>query len=261
MFACNFGLIIVEAMEWLAGLITLVLLEVVLGLDNVIFISIVAGRLPAHQQQKARRLGLILAMFMRLILLTLISLILKLQGNLFTIFDIDISGKDLILILGGLFLIYKSSSEIHHKMEGEEGDTSKNIKASTFKSVLFQILLLDIVFSIDSIITAVGMVSEIWIMYTAVVISVGIMLFAAEPISRFVNKHPAFKMLALSFLLLIGVSLIAEGLDYHIPKGYIYFSMAFALLVDILQMKTSKPSKPVETKEHYLPGEEKELRS
>ena len=192
-------------MEWLAGLITLILLEIVLGLDNVIFISIVANRLPAHQQKKARRMGLILAMFIRLGLLGVISLILRLEGNLFTVFKNGISGKDLILIVGGLFLIYKSSSEIHHKMEGESGDETKNIKAVTFKGVIIQILLLDIVFSIDSIITAVGMVDELWIMYVAVIVSVGIMLFAAEPISKFVNKHPAFKMLALSFLLLIGV--------------------------------------------------------
>ena len=245
-------------MEWLVPLITLILLEIVLGLDNVIFISIVAGRLPVDQQKKARTMGLLLAMLLRLALLAIISVILKLQGNLFTVFSIEISGKDLILILGGLFLIYKSASEIHHKMEGESGDTSKNIKATTFGSVIMQILLLDLVFSIDSIITAIGMVSELWIMYAAVVISVGVMLFAAGPISRFVNKHPAFKMLALSFLLLIGVSLIGEGLDFHIPKGYIYFSMAFALLVDIIQMRAGKQQNPpVETREHYLPSETK----
>jgi predicted tellurium resistance membrane protein TerC len=244
-------------MEWLVPLITLILLEVVLGLDNVIFISIVAGKLPAEQQRKARTLGLILAMVMRLGLLGIISLILKLQGSLFTVFDNDISGKDLILIVGGLFLIYKSASEIHHKMEGEEGDTTKNIKATTFKSVIIQILLLDLVFSVDSIITAIGMVSELWIMYVAVIVSVCIMLFAAEPISKFVNQHPAFKMLALSFLLLIGVSLIGEGLDFHIPKGYIYFSMGFALLVDVIQMRASKKSSPVKTREHYLEEEAK----
>jgi predicted tellurium resistance membrane protein TerC len=221
----------------------------------------VAGRLPAHQQKKARILGLILAMFLRLALLGLISLILKLEGNLFTLFSVDISGKDLILILGGLFLIYKSSTEIYHKTEGEDGDTSKNIKVTSFKSVIFQILLLDLVFSIDSIITAVGMVEELWIMYTAVIITVGIMLFASGPISRFVNDHPAFKMLALSFLLLIGVSLIGEGLDFHIPKGYIYFSMGFALLVDIIQMRSNKKSTPgVETKEHYFKEELKNVK-
>lgn len=248
-------------MDWILPLITLILLEAVLGLDNVIFISIVAGRLPAHQQQKARRVGLILAMFLRLALLGLISLILKLEGNLFTLFNIGFSGKDLILIAGGLFLIYKSATEIHHKMEGEEGDTSKKIKATTFKGVIVQILILDLVFSIDSIITAVGMVEELWIMYAAVIVSVGMMLFASEPISRFVNKHPAFKMLALSFLMLIGVSLIGEGMEFHIPKGYIYFSMAFALLVDLLQMRMNKTTiPPVKTHEHYLPEEKARIR-
>jgi len=236
-----------------------VLLEVVLGLDNIIFILIVAARLPVHQQKKARRLGLILAMVMRLALLGIISLILKLEGDLFTVFSKGISGRDLILIAGGLFLIYKSVAEIHHKMEGEEGDTSKKIKANSFSAVLVQILILDLVFSVDSIITAVGMVDELWIMYAAVIITVSIMLFASEPISRFVNNHPAFKMLALSFLLLIGVSLIGEGLDFHIPKGYIYFSMGFALLVDILQMRMKKPSAPVKTHEHYFDEEAKKV--
>lgn len=245
-------------MEQVIALLTLILLEVVLGLDNVIFISIVAGRLPAHQQKKARRLGLILAMFLRLGLLGIISLILQLQGELFTVFGIGISGKDLILILGGLFLLYKASTEIYHKTEGEEGDTSKDIKAKSFRSVIIQILILDLVFSVDSIITAVGMVDELWIMYAAVIVTVTIMLFASEPISTFINKHPAFKMLALSFLLLIGVSLIGEGLDFHIPKGYIYFAMAFSLGVDVLQMRMHrKTSKPVDLNEHYLPGEEK----
>jgi predicted tellurium resistance membrane protein TerC len=239
-------------MESILALVTLILLEVVLGLDNVIFISIVAARLPQHQQKKARRLGLLLAMFLRLGLLTIISLILKLQSDIFTVFSVGISGKDLILILGGLFLIYKSTTEIYHKMEGEEGDVSKKIKANTFSSVIVQILILDMVFSLDSIITAVGMVSDLWVMYVAIVVTVGIMLFAAEPISNFINKHPAFKMLALSFLLLIGVSLIAEGFDVHIPKGYIYFAMIFALLVDILQMRMTKAkTPPVHSHEHY----------
>jgi len=243
-------------MESIFALVTLILLEVVLGLDNVIFISIVAGRLPQEQQAKARRLGLILAMFLRLGLLALISIILKLQSDIFTVFSTGISGKDLILILGGLFLIYKSTSEIYHKMEGEEGDTSKKIKATTFSSVIFQILILDMVFSVDSIITAVGMVTELWIMYVAVIVTVGIMLFAAGPISNFINRHPAFKMLALSFLLLIGVSLIGEGINVHIPKGYIYFAMFFAFLVDILQMRMKKvKTPPVKTHEHYNSSE------
>jgi predicted tellurium resistance membrane protein TerC len=255
--------------ESIIALLTLILLEVVLGLDNVIFISILSSRLPEHQQKKARRLGLILAMFIRLGLLLIISLILQLTNDFFHIpwyteesnYRMGISGKDLILILGGLFLLYKSATEIYHKMEGEQGDKSTSIKALSFNAVIMQILLLDIVFSIDSIITAVGMVEELWVMYTAVIVTVAIMLFAAEPISKFVNKHPAFKMLALSFLLLIGLSLIAEGFEVHIPKGYIYFSMAFALFVDFIQLKVHKPkTPPVQTREHYLPQEEKEIK-
>lgn len=227
-------------MESMVALLTLILLEIVLGLDNVIFISIVAARLPLQQQKKARRLGLILAMFLRLALLTIISLILKLQGDLFSVFSMSISGKDLILITGGLFLLYKSATEIYYKMEVEKGDIPTTSQPNTFAGVIGQILILDLVFSIDSIITAVGMANELWIMYAAVVVSVAVMLLASEPISKFVNGHPAFKMLALSFLLLIGVSLIGEGLELHIPKGYIYFSMAFAFLVNIFQMRVNR---------------------
>lgn len=249
--------------ESIIALVTLILLEVVLGLDNVIFISILSSRLPENQQKKARRTGLILAMFIRLGLLTVIAWILRLTNDLFTIpwytgeqNRMGISGKDLILIAGGIFLLYKSATEIYHKMEGEEGDKSKAAKPASFRNAIFQILILDIVFSIDSIITAVGMVQELWVMYTAVIVTVGIMLFAAEPISRFVNKHPAFKMLALSFLLLIGLSLIAEGFEVHIPKGYIYFSMAFSLFVNVLQLRLNKPkTPPVHTREHYQPQE------
>jgi predicted tellurium resistance membrane protein TerC len=248
-------------MEVVVALLTLILLEVVLGIDNIVFISIVTSRLPEAQQKKGRRIGLLLAMVMRLLLLTVVSWVLKLEGDLFTVFSRGISGKDLILICGGLFLLYKSASEIYHKMEGETGDKSKAIKVTTFSSAIGQILILDLVFSIDSIITAVGMVDQLWVMYTAVVVSVGLMLFAAEPVSNFVNKHPAFKMLALSFLLLIGFALIGEGLDVHIPKGYIYFSMAFALLVDVFQMRmTRKSTKAVETREHYLPDEVQEVK-
>jgi predicted tellurium resistance membrane protein TerC len=239
-------------MDWLVGLLTLVVLEVILGLDNVIFISILAARLPADQQKKARNWGLGLAMVMRLGLLAVVSWIMKLEGTLFTIKGHDISGKDLILIVGGLFLIYKSASEIYHKMEGEEGDKSGKIKAHSFRDILIQILLLDLVFSVDSIITAVGMVKEIWIMYTAVIITVVIMLVAAAPISGFINRHPAFKILALSFLLVIGMALMAEGLGVYIPKGYIYFSIAFALIVDLIQMRVAKKSKPVQVHEHYV---------
>jgi predicted tellurium resistance membrane protein TerC len=230
----------------IASLLTLIALEVVLGIDNIVFISILTDKLPVKQQKKARRWGLILAMFMRLGLLAIISVILKLQENLFTILETGISGKDIVLIGGGLFLLWKSAKELYHKAEhpGESGLKQK--KTVTFRSVLIQILIMDLVFSIDSVITAVGMAEQLWVMYTAVVITVAVMLFAAEPISLFVNRHPAFKVLALSFLLLIGTALIAEGLDVHIPKGYIYFSMGFALLVDIIQMRKEKPFKKPE---------------
>lgn len=238
------------------SLLTLIALEVILGIDNVIFISILASKLPVNQQKKARLYGLILAMVLRLALLAIISFIMKLDNDLFRIFNQGISVKDLILILGGMFLLYKSATEIYHKMEGEEGNQSKKIKAVTFSQVIIQILIMDLVFSIDSIITAIGMVKEVWIMYVAIIVTVLIMLFAAEPISNFVNKHPAFKMLALSFLLLIGFALISEGLGVEIPKGYIYFSMAFSMLVSIFQVRMNKNNKPVVLHEHYNTGEE-----
>ena len=241
----------------LISLLTLIALEVILGIDNVIFISILASKLPANQQKKARLYGLILAMVLRLGLLAVISLIMKLENDLFRIFNQGISIKDLILILGGLFLLYKSATEIYHKMEGEQGNQSKKIKAVTFTQVIIQILIMDLVFSVDSIITAIGMVKEVWIMYVAIIITVLIMLVAAEPISNFVNKHPAFKMLALSFLLLIGFALISEGFGVEIPKGYIYFSMAFSMLVSIFQVRMNRNSKPVVTHEHYKEGEDK----
>ena len=234
------------------SLLTLIALEVVLGIDNIIFISILAGKLPPEQQKKARNWGILLAMVMRLVLLAGISVIIKLDNELFTLFKNSISGKDLILILGGLFLIYKSSKEVYHKMEGEPEDREKKIGKATLRNILGQIILLDLVFSIDSIITAVGLVKEIWIMYTAVIITVIIMLVAAAPISNFINRHPAFKILALSFLLLIGFTLLIEGFDVHVPKGYVYFAMAFAFLVDIIQMKVSgKKSRPVKLNEHF----------
>lgn len=243
--------------EIVVSLLTLLGLEIILGIDNVIFISILANRLPVDQQKKARRYGLILAMVLRLGLLGLVTFIMKLDNDLFKLFNQGISAKDLILIVGGLFLLYKSSAEIYHKMEGEQGNQTKNLKAATFAQVIFQILLMDMVFSIDSIITAIGMVNEVWIMYVAVVVSVLIMLFAAEPISNFVNRHPAFKILALSFLLLIGFALVSEGFGFEIPKGYIYFSMAFSLLVSIFQMRVNRKTPPVVTHEHYKSGEEK----
>ncbi len=243
--------------EIVVSLLTLITLEVILGIDNVIFISILANKLPANQQKKARFYGLILAMVLRLGLLVMLAWIMKLDDDLFTLFNQGISAKDLILILGGLFLLYKSSAEIYHKMEGEQGNQTKKIKAATFGQVLFQILIMDMVFSIDSIITAIGMVKEVWIMYVAVIVTVLIMLVAAEPISRFVNKHPSFKMLALSFLLLIGFALVSEGFGIEIPKGYIYFSMAFSMLVSIFQMRMHRNNKTLTTHEHYKEGEDK----
>jgi predicted tellurium resistance membrane protein TerC len=222
-------------------LISLISLEVILGIDNVIFISILSDKLPDNQRNKLRYWGLGLAMFMRLILLTLISWILKLDQELFTLFDIHFSGKGLILIAGGLFLIYKSTVEIYHKTElANNSDQPVVPKTSSFKRLLLEIILLDLVFSIDSIITAIGMAQELWIMYTSVIVAVAIMIFASQPISFFIKKHPSFKILALSFLMMIGISLIAEGFHFAIPKGYIYFSMAFAFIVDIIQMKTVK---------------------
>ena len=242
----------------IVSLLTLIALEVVLGIDNIIFISILAGKLPPEQQKKARNWGILLAMVMRLGLLAGISVIIKLDNELFILFGNSISGKDLILILGGLFLIYKSSKEVYHKMEGEPEDKEKKIGIATLGNILGQIVLLDLVFSIDSIITAVGLVKEIWIMYTAVIVTVIIMLIAAAPISNFVNKHPAFKILALSFLLLIGFTLLIEGFDVHVPKGYIYFAMAFAFLVDVIQMKVAgKKSHRVKLNEHYTEDEKK----
>ena len=222
-------------------LISLISLEVILGIDNVIFISILSDKLPDSQRNKLRYWGLGLAMVMRLILLTLISWILKLDQELFILFDVHFSGKGLILIAGGLFLIYKSTVEIYHKTElANNIDQPVVSKISSFKRLLLEIILLDLVFSIDSIITAIGMAQELWVMYTSVIVAVVIMIFASQPISFFIKKHPSFKILALSFLMMIGLSLIAEGFHLSIPKGYIYFSMAFAFVVDIIQMKTVK---------------------
>ncbi|CAG5011002.1 MULTISPECIES: TerC family protein [Dyadobacter] len=246
--------------EIIISLLSLVALEAVLGIDNVIFISIIAAKLPADQQMKARQYGLVLAGVMRIGLLLLISLIMRLDKDLFVVYGEGFSGKELVLLAGGLFLLYKSSTEIYHKMEGEEGDQSKQIKASSFVEVLTQILIMDMVFSIDSIITAIGMVREVWVMYVAVIATVILMLVAAETIISFVNRHPAFKMLALSFLLLIGFSLVSEGFGLEIPKGYIYFSMAFSLLVDVFQIRMNKSkSTPVKTHEHYQQTEDRLL--
>lgn len=247
---------------WIS-LITLTVLEIVLGIDNIIFISILSGKLPQNQQKKARQLGLALAMITRVLLLLSLSWVMSLTSPLFNPGDwigvtneglyekMAISGRDLILIIGGLFLIYKSTSEIHEKLEGE--DHQQTIaKVHSFTGVIAQILVLDIVFSLDSVITAVGMADEIWVMIAAVVIAVIVMMISAGGISSFVNNHPTVKMLALSFLLLIGVSLLAEGFEQHIPKGYIYFAMAFSVLVEMLNLKMRAKSKPVTL--HNSPG-------
>jgi predicted tellurium resistance membrane protein TerC len=226
--------------EAIIPLISLIALEVILGIDNIIFISILADKLPDNQRSKLRFWGIGLAMVMRLCLLAFIAWILKLDQTLFTLFEIDFSGKGLILILGGLFLIYKSTKEIYHKSEIAQESKPNVPKNHSFKKLLTEVIILDLVFSVDSIITAVGMVQELWVMYTAVIVTVFIMLIASKPISEFIRKHPSFKILALCFLMMIGVSLLAEGFHFEIPKGYIYFSMAFAFLVDVIQMKTIK---------------------
>ena len=219
-------------------LLSLIALEVILGIDNIIFISILSDKLPENQRDQLRYWGIGLAMLMRLCLLAFISWILQLNQNLFSVYEIKFSGKGIILIIGGLFLIYKSTKEIYHKSEIAMIDSPKIPQKISFKKMLLEVILLDLVFSIDSIITAVGMVKELWVMYTAVIVTVVIVLLAAKPISQFITKHPSFKILALCFLMMIGVALLAEGLHFEIPKGYIYFSMAFAFLVDIIQMKT-----------------------
>jgi predicted tellurium resistance membrane protein TerC len=224
----------------LVPLLSLIALEVILGIDNIIFISILADKLPEHQRNKLRYWGIGLAMLMRLALLAFVAWILKLDATLFEFMGISFSGKGLILIGGGLFLIYKSTKEIYHKTEALKEEAKPAPKMRSFKKLLSEVIILDLVFSIDSIITAVGMVNELWVMYTAVIVTVGIMLVAAKPISEFISKHPSFKVLALCFLMMIGVSLLAEGFHFEIPKGYIYFSMAFAFLVDVIQMKTVK---------------------
>jgi len=242
-------------MEWLTdpqiwiALATLTFLEIVLGVDNVIFISILSGKLPADQQPRARRLGLLGAMGTRVLLLFSLAWIIRLTEPLFTLGQ-EISGRDLILIGGGLFLIGKSTYEIHDKLEGEEGHASGRVPAS-FTSVIVQIMLLDIVFSLDSVITAVGMVDELWVMIAAVMIAVGIMMASAETISAFVHRHPTVKMLALSFLLLIGMSLILEGFDQHIPKGYIYFAMGFSVFVEMINLRVKKKGKAVKLHDPY----------
>jgi predicted tellurium resistance membrane protein TerC len=235
---------------WVA-LLTLTALEIVLGIDNIIFISILAGKLPRNKQVKARLTGLAMAMLTRIALLFSLTWIMKLTAPLFTVLLQEISGRDIILISGGLFLLAKSTHEIHSKLEGEEGSASRHIGPS-FAGVIIQIALLDIVFSLDSVITAVGMVSNLAIMISAVVIAVIFMMFFSGSISSFVERHPTIKILALSFLLLIGVSLIAEGFDHHISKGYIYFAMAFSVFVEMLNMKMRGKTSPVHLREEYV---------
>lgn len=240
---------ITDPQGWIA-FITLTVLEIVLGIDNIVFISILSSKLPVAQQQRARTVGLAVAMFARIALLLSLSWIMRLTTPIFAILEQEISGRDLILILGGLFLLVKSTREIHDRLEGEDEEGHSRVAAS-FLSVIFQILMLDLVFSLDSVITAVGMAEDISIMVAAVVIAVGFMMFFATAISNFIHEHPTVKMLALSFLLLIGMALLAEGFDQHIPKGYIYFAMAFSVFVEMLNLKGRKPkSEPVHLRPH-----------
>ncbi len=229
---------------WIAFL-TLSLLELVLGIDNIIFISILSGRLPEKDQPRARFIGLALALIMRVILLFSLSWVMGLTTPLFTVFGNALSGRDLILVVGGLFLLFKSTHEIHSALEGEEETDAERKIHSGFSAVIIQIMLLDIVFSLDSVITAIGMVNNVWVMIAAVVVSIIAMMLFAGAIGNFVQRHPTIKMLALSFLLMIGFSLIVEGLEYHIPKGYIYFAMAFSVMVEILNIRLRKKSDKV----------------
>ncbi|HVG53855.1 MAG TPA: TerC family protein [Vicinamibacterales bacterium] len=247
-FAGAFGW--ASTVEGWVALATLTVLEIVLGIDNIVFISILAGKLRVEERDRARRVGLSLAMFIRIALLLSITWVMGLTAPIFTALGQEISGRDLILLIGGLFLIAKSTHEIHDKLEGAEGEASARVAAS-FASVIVQILLLDIVFSLDSVITAVGMAEHVSIMILAVIVAVGVMLVSAGPISTFVERHPTVKMLALSFLLLIGVSLIGEGLDQHIPKGYIYFAMGFSVFVEMINLRVRKKSEPVHLHQSY----------
>jgi predicted tellurium resistance membrane protein TerC len=235
----------------LVGLITLTFLEIVLGIDNVIFISILASKLPGPQQGPARRVGLLAAMGMRIVFLLSIVWIIRLTAPLFYVLGRSISGRDLILIGGGLFLLAKATIEIHQRLEGEEGQRSVRVGPS-FAAVIIQIAMLDIVFSLDSVITAVGMANEISIMITAVILAIGVMMFSAGPISAFVNRHPTVKVLALSFLLLIGFSLVGEGLGLHIPKGYIYFAMGYSVFVEAINLRVRRATAPVQLHEPYV---------
>ena len=241
--------------DGLVALVTLTVLEVVLGIDNVIFISILSGKLPKADQDRARQIGLIAAMVMRILLLMSIAWIMQLQSEILRIADRGLSGRDIILIVGGLFLLFKSTREIHEKLEGEDGEITARV-APSLTAVITQIMLLDIVFSLDSVITAVGMAEDIAIMIAAVVIAVGIMLFSSKAVSEFVDAHPTVKVLALSFLLLIGLSLVADGLGTHIPKGYIYFAMGFSVFVEVINLRVKKKGKAVKLHDPYKPLED-----
>jgi predicted tellurium resistance membrane protein TerC len=244
-------------MEWIASpeawvaLATLTMLEIVLGIDNIIFISILVGRLPEAERQKARLLGLAFAMGTRILLLLVITWIMRLQTTLFSVLDFDFSGRDLILIGGGLFLLAKATLEIHNALEGEVADEHAARRAG-FVSIIMQIGIIDIVFSLDSVITAVGMAENVEVMIIAVVLAVGVMMFAAGGIGRFVDDHPTVKMLALTFLVLIGVALIGEGFDLHIPKGYLYFAMAFSVVVELLNLRLRRRVAPLHLRKHPL---------
>jgi predicted tellurium resistance membrane protein TerC len=239
----------------LIALVTLTVLEIVLGIDNIVFISILAGKLPGNQVNRARQIGLGAALVTRIILLVSISWIIRLTTPLFTILSQEISGRDLILLAGGIFLLAKSTREIHERLEGEEKHGLPK-QAPSFSSVILQIALLDIIFSLDSVITAVGMANQLWVMVTAVIIAVAIMLASSGPIMDFVNRHPTVKMLALSFLLLIGFSLIVEALEFHIPKGYIYFAMGFSVFVEMLNLRArTKKVEPVQLRTPYIKEE------
>jgi predicted tellurium resistance membrane protein TerC len=239
--------------EALVSLLTLTVLEIILGIDNIVFISILAGRVPPAKQAQTRQLGLFIGMGIRILLLMAISWIMRLDEGLFTVFNQDISGKDLILIGGGLFLLYQSTKEIHEKLEGAEGDNAPQSGAA-YGYIILQLAIINVVFSLDSVITAIGMADLLWVMITAVILSVAVMFFAAKPIGDFVNKHPTVKILALSFLFLIGVSLIAEGFHQHISKGYIYFAMAFSFAVELVNLRFRKKSKPVKLHDKYTPA-------
>jgi predicted tellurium resistance membrane protein TerC len=237
--------------DGLVALLTLTVLEVILGVDNVIFISILAGKLPADQQARARQIGLLAAMVMRILLLFSLAWIIRLTSPIFTVVRQDISGRDLILLAGGLFLIAKATHEIHEKLEGESGERSARV-APSLAAVIAQIMVLDVVFSLDSVITAVGMADDLSVMVTAVILAVGVMMLSARSIHQFVDGHPTIKVLALSFLILIGMSLVGESFDMHIPKGYIYFAMGFSVFVEMINLRIRRKRDPIKLHEPYV---------